>query len=79
MVIAPANTGKANNNKKTVISTDQTNNGSFSIVTPGALILKTVVIKFIAPRMEDAPAKCKLKIAISTDPPECACMLAKGG
>ena len=41
MVIAPANTGKANSNKKTVISTDQTNSGSLSIVTPGALILNT--------------------------------------
>jgi hypothetical protein len=30
----------------------------------------TVVIKFIAPKIEDAPAKCKLKIAKSTEPPE---------
>ena len=46
---------------------------------PGALILNIVVIKFIAPNIEEIPAKCKLNIAISTDPPECACMLAKGG
>jgi len=70
IVIAPAKTGKDNNNKKAVISTDHTNNGSLSIVNPGALILKIVVIKFIAPIIEEAPAQCKLKIAISTDPPE---------
>lgn len=29
-----------------------------------------VVMKFIAPKIEDIPAKCKLKIAKSTDPPE---------
>lgn len=38
-----------------------------------------VVMKFIAPNIDDIPAKCRLKIAISTDPPEWACMLDKGG
>jgi hypothetical protein len=32
--------------------------------------LKIVVIKFIAPAIEEKPAQCKLKIAKSTDPPE---------
>jgi hypothetical protein len=36
-------------------------------------------MKLIAPKIEEAPAKCKLKIAISTEPPECACIPAKGG
>ena len=79
MVIASAKTCKANNNKNTVICTGQTNKGSLSIGIPGVLILNTVVIKFIAPRIEDAPAKCKQKIAISSDPPECVCIPAKGG
>lgn len=70
MVIAPANTGRDNNNKKAVIKTDQTNRGSLSKDIPGALILIIVVIKFIAPMMEEAPAQCKLNIAISTDGPE---------
>jgi len=70
IVIAPARTGSDNNNKKAVIKTDQTNNGSLSIVNPGALILNIVVIKFIAPMIDEAPAQCKLNIAISTDPPE---------
>jgi hypothetical protein len=29
-----------------------------------------VVIKFIAPNIEEAPAKCKLNIAKSTEAPE---------
>jgi len=33
-------------------------------------MLKIVVIKFIAPAIEENPAQCRLKIAISTDPPE---------
>jgi len=38
-----------------------------------------VVIKLIAPKIEAAPDKCKLKIAKSTEGPECACALLKGG
>jgi len=41
--------------------------------------LKIVTIKLIAPNIDDAPAICKLKIAKSTEGPECACPLAKGG
>jgi hypothetical protein len=70
MVIAPANTGKDNNNKIAVIKIAQTNNGIQCIFKLGALILITVVIKLIAPKIEEAPAKCKLKIAKSTEPPE---------
>jgi hypothetical protein len=40
--------------------------------SPGALILKIVTIKLIAPIIEAAPAICKLKIAKSTEAPECA-------
>jgi hypothetical protein len=47
-----------------------TNNGNLCIVIPGALILKIVVMKFTVPNIEARPAKCKLKIAKSTDPPE---------
>lgn len=62
-----------------VTNTDHTNNGNLSHVIPGALILTIVVIKFIAPNIEDIPAKCKLTIAISTDPPECPIIPANGG
>jgi len=53
-----------------VINTDHTNNGNLCIVIPGALIFIIVVIKFIAPKIDEIPAKCKLKIAKSTEPPE---------
>jgi hypothetical protein len=72
IVIAPAKTGKDNNSKKAVIKTAHTNNGTLWAVIPGALIFIIVTIKFIAPNIEEIPAKCKLKIAKSTDPPECA-------
>ena len=62
MVIAPANTGKATNNKNTGICTGQTNKGSLSIGTPGDLILNTVVIKFISPRIEDAQLNINKKL-----------------
>lgn len=46
---------------------------------PGALIFRIVVIKFIAPSIDEIPAKCKLNIAKSIEPPECDCKLANGG
>jgi hypothetical protein len=70
IVIAPAKTGKDKSNKKAVINTAHTNKGNLFICNPGALILNIVVIKFIAPKIEEAPDKCKLKIAKSTDGPE---------
>lgn len=70
IVIAPANTGNDKINKNAVIKTAQTNKGNLCIVIPGALILNIVVIKFIVPKIDEIPAKCKLNIAKSTDPPE---------
>jgi hypothetical protein len=69
IVIAPANTGRESNNKKEVINKAQTYNGKRYIVMPGNRILITVVIKLIAPNIEAAPDKCKLKIAKSTEGP----------
>ena len=45
----------------------------------GDLILIIVVIKLIAPNKEETPAKCKEKMAKSTDPPECASIPDNGG
>jgi hypothetical protein len=69
-VIPPANTGKDNNNKKAVIKIAQTNNGILYINIFKTRILIIVVIKLIAPNKEETPAKCKLNIAKSTEPPE---------
>jgi hypothetical protein len=57
MVIAPAKTGSERSNKIAVIKTDQTNKGIWSIDMPGLRILRTVEIKLIAPKIEEAPAR----------------------
>ena len=50
-----------------------------SKVIPLDRILITVVIKFTAPRIEEIPAKCKEKIAKSTEAPVCAMPDESGG
>jgi hypothetical protein len=42
-------------------------------------MLIVVEMKFISPRMDDTPAKCREKMATSTDAPACAVPLARGG
>jgi len=79
IVIAPAKTGKLNNNKKAVINTDQTNSGNRFISIPLQRILKIVTMKFIAPAIEETPAKWSAKIPASTEAPECAKTPLKGG
>ena len=79
IVIAPANTGIANNNKNTVTNIDHTNKGILCRVMPGALILKIVVIKFAAPKIDEAPAKCREKIAKSIPIPGEPAELESGG
>lgn len=79
IVIAPAKTGRDKRRRIVVINTDHTNRGIWSICIPGARMLITVDIKLIEPRIEEAPAKCKEKIAMSTEPPLWAVALARGG
>jgi hypothetical protein len=55
-----------------VIRIAHTNKGILCNSNPGTRILKIVVIKFIAPNKDEAPARCKLNMAKSTEPPECA-------
>jgi hypothetical protein len=62
-----------------VNNTDHTNKGIWSHVIPGVRILIIVVIKLIAPRIEDAPARCSLKIDKSIEAPEWARLEANGG
>lgn len=78
-MIAPASTGSESNSRTTVIVTAHTNSGMRSSRSPCHRILITVVIKFTAPRIDDAPAKWSEKIARSTDGPACARFLARGG
>jgi hypothetical protein len=79
IVIAPANTGKDSSNNIAVTNIAQTNKGNLCKVIPFALIFKIVVIKFIAPKIEEIPDKCRLNIARSTEAPECDWIPAKGG
>ena len=79
MVIAPAKTGKDNNNKIAVIKTAQTNKGNLWNGRLSVRIFTIVQIKFIAPKIEAAPDKWRLKIAKSTEPPEWAIIPDKGG
>ena len=79
IVIAAAKTGSDNNNKKAVIKTAHTNKGVKFIFIPGTLILNIVTIKLIAPNRDETPARCKLKIAKSTEAPACASIEANGG
>ena len=68
-MIAPANTGKDNNNKTAVINTAQANRGIRSRIIPNARKFPTVEIKLTAPKMELTPARCREKIAKSTEAP----------
>jgi len=57
IVIAPANTGKESNKSTAVIRTDQTNKGIESKDIVEERIFKIVVMKLMAPKIEEAPAK----------------------
>ena len=46
---------------------------------PGARMLKIVVMKLTAPRIDEAPARCSAKIAMSTDGPGCPSPAESGG
>ena len=67
MVIAPAKTGIDNKSKIAVINTDHTNNGVSSILIDEWRMFKIVVIKLIAPRIDEAPAKWREKIVKSIE------------
>jgi hypothetical protein len=69
MVIAPASTGRERRSKMAVRNTDHTNRGVRSQVIPIERMLIIVVIKLTAPKIEDAPARCNLKIDRSTEAP----------
>ena len=65
MVMAPASTGSESSSRKAVTRIDHTYSGILCSVMPGARILKMVVMKLIAPRIEEIPAKWIDRIAKS--------------
>jgi hypothetical protein len=56
-VIAPARTGSERRSRIAVKNTDHTNKGVRSHVIPEERMLTIVVMKLIAPKIEDTPAK----------------------
>jgi hypothetical protein len=70
IVIAPANTGNANNNKNVVIKILQENNDIISIFIYFGRIEIIEDKKFNDLIIDEAPAKCKDKIVKSTEVPE---------
>ncbi len=78
-MIAPANTGRAKRRSTAVINTDHTNRGIESNLKEEERMFMMVVMKLMAPRIEEAPAKCNLKIARSTEIPEWNKFPANGG
>ncbi len=67
--MAPASTGSDSSSRKAVTSTDHTNSGILCSVMPGARMLKMVVMKLMAPRIEEAPARCSARMPKSTAGP----------
>jgi hypothetical protein len=77
--MAPANTGKLNNKRTAVMNTLQTNKGNLWYSIPCARMFIIVLIKLIAPAIDEIPAKCNEKIPKSTAPPEWAVAPESGG
>jgi len=69
IVIAPARTGRDSNRRITVSRIAHTNRGIRSGWIPFDRMFITVVIKLIAPKIDEAPARCSDKMAKSTDGP----------
>lgn len=78
-MIAPASTGSDSSRSSAVMATDHTNSGIRSGFMFFGFMLMVVEMKFTAPRIDDTPARCREKIARSTDAPACAIPLARGG
>lgn len=77
--MAPANTGKDSSKRIAVTNTAHANRGIRSIIKPNERRFPRVLIKLTAPKREEIPARCKEKIAKSTDIPACAIFKDKGG
>lgn len=64
-----ANTGSERRSSTAVIKTDHTNRGVWYCDIAGGFMLIMVVIKLMAPRIEETPARCREKIVKSTEAP----------
>lgn len=78
-MIAPANTGKDKINNNAVIKIDHGNNGIWFNLRLLGIIFIMVLIKLIAPKIDEIPAKCNEKIVKSTEILLWAILFDKGG
>lgn len=79
IVIPAARTGRERSKRIAVMKTAQTNKGTWYIDIPSGFILRTVVMKLIAPKIDETPARWREKIVRSTDAPAWARFPARGG
>jgi hypothetical protein len=79
IVIAAANTGKANINKNDVTNIDHKYNGKLCKNIDSSLKNIIVQIKFIDDNIDDTPTICKLNITKSTDIFGCPTIDDNGG
>lgn len=79
IVIPAARTGRDRRSRTAVIRTDHTNSGVWYCDRAGGFMLMIVVMKLIAPKIEDTPARCREKMAKSTEAPAWARFPARGG
>ena len=76
MVTAPASTGSDSNSRRAVMAADHMNRGIRSCFMFFGFMLIVFEMKFNAPKIDYAPARCRKKRARSTDGPACAILLA---
>ena len=69
--MAPASTGSDRSSRNAVTRIDQTKSGILCSVMPGARMLKIVVMKLMAPRIDEAPARWIERMAKSIAGPGC--------
>jgi hypothetical protein len=79
IVMPPANTGNLKTSKNAVTQTLTRNKGMLNHLKEGVFKLFIVQRKLIDPAIELTPAKCKLKMTISTLLLACPIKLLKGG
>lgn len=79
IVIPAASTGSDRSRRTAVIRTDQTNRGVWYCEMAGGFMLIAVVMKLIAPRIDEMPARWSEKMARSTEAPAWAKLPARGG
>ena len=69
IVIPAARTGRDSNRSTAVIRTAHTKSGVWYCEIAGGFMLMIVVIKLIAPRIDEIPARWREKIVRSTEAP----------